>query len=102
MDAVITRIIEIEKQSSLKVEQAEEACKRNIEAHRLTLEQKKESTHAEITSEENSRLIQALDALKKRTDEASAESVRDYERRFQNQALIDAIKKKIMEILLKK
>jgi hypothetical protein len=102
MDAVITRIIEIEKQSALKVAQAEEAGNRNIEAHRLILEQKKESTHAGIISEENSRLTQALEALKKRTEAASAESGKEYESRFHNPALVDAIKIKILDILLKR
>jgi len=101
MDTVITRIIEIEKQSALKVAQAEEAGNRNVEAHRLTLEQKKESTHADIISEENSRLTQALEALKKRTEAASDASGRDYENRFHNPELIDAIKRRIVDILLK-
>jgi hypothetical protein len=100
MDAVITRIIEIEKQSATKVSQAEETCHRNIETHRLTLEQKKESTHADIISEENSRLTQALEAFKKRTEEASLTSGRDYESRFHNPELVAAIKEKIITLLL--
>jgi len=100
MDTVITRIIEIEKQSAMDVERAEDACQRNIEAHRQTLEQKKESSHSEIISSENTRLTQALEALKKRTEEASIISARDYESRFSNPALVEAIKKKIVAILL--
>jgi hypothetical protein len=100
MDAVITRIIEIEKQSAMDVERAEDACRRNIEAHRQTLEQKKESSHADIISAENTRLTQALEALKKRTEEASIVSGRDYESRFNNPKLVEAIKEKIVAILL--
>jgi hypothetical protein len=100
MDTVITRIIEIEKQSAMDIERAEDACQRNIEAHRQTLEQKKESSHADIISSENTRLTQALEALKKRTEEASIISGRDYESRFNNPALVEAIKKKIVAILL--
>jgi len=101
MDAVITRIVEIENQSATAVARAEEACNKNIEAHRLTLEQKKESTHAQTISTENNRLAQALEALKKSTEEASAASGMDYESRFHNPALVDAIKRKIVDILLK-
>ena len=100
MDAVITRIIEIEKQSALDVERAEDACRKNIELHRQTLENERETRHAYIISTENTRFTQALEELKKRTEEASAASGRDYESRFHNPALIDAIKKKIVDILL--
>jgi hypothetical protein len=100
MDAVITRIIEIEKQSAMDVKRAEDARQRNIEAHRQTLEQKKESTHADIISAENIRLTRALEALKKRTEEASIISGRDYESRFHNPELVEAIKEKIVAILL--
>jgi hypothetical protein len=100
MDAVITRIIEIEKQSAMDVERAEDALRKNIEAHRQTLEQKKESLHADIISAENTRLTQALEALKKRTEEASIVSGRDYESHFHNPALVEAVKEKIVAILL--
>jgi hypothetical protein len=100
MDAVITRIIEIEKQSAMDIDRAEDTYGKNIEAHRLTLEKNKESTHTQIISTENTRLTKALEALKKQTDEASMSSGRDYESRFNNPALVDTIKEKIVTILL--
>jgi ATPase subunit of ABC transporter with duplicated ATPase domains len=101
MDTVITRIIEIEKQSATDIERAEDAYRKNIEAHQRTLEENKERAHAQIISTENERLTQALSELNKRTEEAALTSARDYEIRFQNPALIEAIKEQIVVILLK-
>jgi len=101
MDAVITRIIEIEKKSAMAIKRAEDACHKNIEAHRRTLEEEKERAHAQIISTENTRLTQTLSDLKRQTEEASLASAREYETRFQDPALIEAIKEKIVDILLK-
>jgi hypothetical protein len=101
MDTVITRIIEIEKKSAADLERAEDTYRKNIEAHQRTLEENKERAHAQIISTENERLTQALSELNKRTEEAALTSSRDYENRFQNPALIEAIKEKIVAILLK-
>ena len=101
MDTVITRIIEIEKQSAADIERAEDAYRKNIEAHQRTLEENKERAHAQIISTENDRLKQALSELNKRTEEASLTSAREDEIHFQNPALIEAIKEKIVAILLK-
>jgi hypothetical protein len=100
MDAVITRIIEIEKQSAMDIDRAEDTYRKNIEAHRLTLEKNKESSHTQIISKENTRLTQTLETLKKQTEGVSISSGRDYESRFNNPALVDAIKEKIVAILL--
>lgn len=101
MDAVITRIIEIEKQSAMDIKRVEDACRKNIESHRRTLEEDKERAHTLIISTENSRLIRTLSELKKQTEEASLATAREYEMRFQAPALIEAIKEKIVDILLK-
>jgi len=101
MDAVITRIIEIERQSAMDIERAEDAYRKNIEAHRRTLEDEKERAHAQCISDENTRLTQTLNDLKKQTEEASLASAGEYEKRFQDPALIEAIKEKIVDILLK-
>jgi len=100
MDAVITRIIEIEKQSAKDIERAEDAYRTNIEAHRRTLEEKKESAHAQNISTENSRLTQTLREMNKQTEEGSQGSARDYELHFHDQALVEAVKEKIVAILL--
>jgi len=42
MDAVIKRIMEIEKQSAMEIERSEDACRKNIEVHKRALDQKKE------------------------------------------------------------
>ncbi len=100
MDTVITRIIEIEKQSAAEIERAEDAYRKNIEAHRRTLDEKKEREHAQTISNENARLNQTLRELNKHTEEASLASARDYEMRFHDQALVEAVKEKIVAILL--
>jgi len=101
METVITRIIEIEKQSAMDVERAEDAYRKNIEAHRRNLEEEKERTHAQIISTENARLKQTLNELNKRTEDGSLAAARDYELRFQDPALVEAVKEKIVAILLK-
>jgi len=101
MDTVITRIVEIEKQSAASIERAEDAYRNNIEAHQRTLEENKERAHAQIISTENDRLTQTLGELNKQTEEASLALARDFEIRFQDPALIEAIKEKIVAILLK-
>ena len=100
MDAVITRIIEIEKQSAKDIERAEDAYRKNIEAHRRTLEEKKERVHAQNISTENARLTQTLRELNKQTEEGSLASARDYEFRFHDHALVEAVKENIVVILL--
>jgi hypothetical protein len=101
MDAVITRIIEIEKQSATDIERAEDSYQKNIEAHRRTLQEEKERAHAQIISAENTRLAQALSELNKQTEAASLVSSRDYENRFHDPVLVEAVKEKIVAILLK-
>ena len=101
MDSVINRIIEIETQSASEIERAEEIYRKNIEGHRRTLEEKKEREHAQIISAENSRLTQYLQELNTQTQEASLTAARDFESRFHDPALVEAIKEKIVAILLR-
>lgn len=100
MDTVISRIIEIEKQSALDIERSEDASRKNIEAHRRSLEEEKERAHNLIITSENNRLTQTLQTLNKQTGEASLAAGKDYESLFQNPAKVDAIKEKIVAILL--
>ena len=100
MDAVITRIMEIEKQSALEIERAEDAGRKHIEAHRRALEEAEEQAHALITQTENTRLTQALLALNKQTEEASLAAGKAFESLFQDPATVNAIKEKIIAILL--
>ena len=95
MDAVIKRIMEIEKQCAIDIERAEDACRKNIEAHKRALDQKKEKDHAEIISNENIRLTQALEKLHKQIEETTKTSGREYESCFNDQALVEAVKERI-------
>ena len=99
MDTVINRVVEIEKQSTMDIERAEDAYRKNIEAHRQNLEKQKETSHAHIISTENTRLTQSLEVLNKQTQEAFMAAGSDYENRFHNQALVEAIKEKIVAVL---
>lgn len=100
MDAVITRIIEIEKQCAMEIEKASDVSSEKIEAHRRALLEKKEREQSRITAADDTRATQAIEALKKRTEAESLASGRDYESRFQDPALIETIKEKIVTILL--
>lgn len=100
METVITRIMEIEKQSAMDIERAEEACRNRIEGHRRALEEEKERAHALIITKENTRLAEVLQALNKQTEEESRAAGEDHERLFQDPARVDAIKEKIAAILL--
>jgi len=100
MDAVITRIIEIEKQSAMDIDRAEDAYRKNIEAHRHTLEEDKERAHTHIISTENTRLTQTFEEAKRQTEAASAALRRDSESLIQDPVLNEAIREDIISILL--
>lgn len=100
MDTVVARIIEIEKKSALEIEQAETSYRKNIEAHRRHLEEEKQKTHDHIISAEKARLAQSLEALNKKSRESSSASGRDYEGHFHDPELIEAVKEKIVALLL--
>jgi hypothetical protein len=100
MDDLITRILEIEKQSDREIEGAEEACRKKIEVHRRTLEEEKERVNALITTSENTRLTQAIQDLKKRTEEESSAEIKKYEILFRDPDKIEIMKERIAAILL--
>ncbi len=100
MDEVITRIMEIENRCSAAVEQAELDCAKRIEEHKRFLEEKKLREHTRILAAEKTRLTQAIEEAKIRTEAASIAFGRDSERLFQDPALQEKIKSKIISILL--
>jgi hypothetical protein len=100
MDAVITRIIEIEKQCAMEIKQAEDLCREKIEAHKRDLKEKKGGEYARIMAAGDARATQAIEALKKQTESAFLAAGRDDESRFQDPALTKTIKEKILVILL--
>lgn len=97
---VITRIMDIEKQSAREIERAEEISQKNIEVHRHALEEEKNRAHDIIITKEQARLTQTLQALNKQTEEASKSAGKEYEILFQNPATVNAIKERIVAILL--
>lgn len=100
MEDVISRIIEVERQCAEALEQAERDCILNIEAHRRTLEERKAREFALIAEANSARLSQALEDAGRRIREASSALAGDEEALFQEPALIEAIKEKIVSILL--
>jgi hypothetical protein len=100
MDDVITRIVEIERQCSADVEQAQLEYGKKIEARKRILEEKKNEECARITLAENTRLTQTVEEAKKQTAAASAAFKKDDESRLQDQLLNEAIKEDIISILL--
>jgi hypothetical protein len=102
MDEVITRIVEIEKQCSANVEQAELEYGKRIEAHKRILEEKKTRERALIISAENTRLTKAVEEAKILTEGTSAALRRDSESLFQDPLLNEAIIEDIISILLER
>jgi hypothetical protein len=100
MEDVITRILEIEKHSDREIERAEEFCRKKIEVHRRTLEEEKERVHALITTSENTRLTQAIQDLKKRTEEQSSAEIKKNESLFRDPDNIEIMRERIAAILL--
>ena len=101
MENVITQIVEIEKQCAEKVEKVEMESRKNIEAHKNTIEEKKACEIALIVTKSNERLAQALEQAKKQTEAEFLDSTRDNERFYQDQVLNEEIKEEIVSILLK-
>ncbi|MGV8073542.1 MAG: hypothetical protein AB2L11_03120 [Syntrophobacteraceae bacterium] len=100
MDEEIARIVEVERQCSADVEQAELEYRKNLEAHKRLLEEKKTRERTRIVAKEKTRLTQAVEEAKNQTEAASAALRRDIEDLFHNPALNEAIKKEIISILL--
>jgi len=100
MDNLITRIVEIEKQCSAEVAQAEIEYQKTIERHKRFLEEKKNKERAQIISAENTRLTKAVEEAKILTEATSASLRRDCDSLFMDPALNEAIKEDIISILL--
>lgn len=100
MDAVISRIIEIERESARDLEQAEETSRSKIEARRLSLEEEKERTHAVILSEEHTRFSKTILEAKKQTEAASVAFLKDSEQPFHDPVIIQTIQEDILSVLL--
>jgi hypothetical protein len=97
---MIARIIDIEKQSAARIEEARTASQKKVEARRRALQEEKERERAKITEKENARFANAVQQLTKQTEESSQAEMRDYETIFQDDAKIAAVKEKIISILL--
>lgn len=101
MEEVISRIMEIERQCADAVEEAEEASRRNIEAHRKTIEEKKSGEYARITRENNELLAQATEEAKREIEAEFQAAEEEMERLHQDRSLAGEIREKILAILLK-
>lgn len=100
MNTIINRILELEKQSAMEIEQAENTYKKNIDALLVALEEKKEQVQELIITKENARLTQAIQEFNKKSGDESLAALKDYETLFQDPAKVIAIKEKIASILL--
>jgi protein-tyrosine-phosphatase len=100
MENVITRIIEVEKQCADEVEKAEQEYRQKIDAYKKTIEEKKAREFELIITAEKEKLTQALDEAKKKSEADAIAERRDDEQLYQDPALNEAIKEKILSILL--
>ena len=101
MEEVISRIMELEKQCADGVEEAEQASRRNIEARRKTIEEKKSGEYARITRENNELLAQATEEAKREIEAKFQAAEEEMERLRQDRSLAGEIREKILAILLK-
>ena len=100
MDDVITRIVEIERQCSADIEQAQLEYAKDLEAHKRILEERKTREFAQIIATENTRLTQSIEEAKRQTEATSAAFRQDSESLFQDPILNQTIKEGIISILL--
>lgn len=100
MDALIARIVEIEKKSAAGVRVAESQYDERIDALRRSLDEEMTRKREQILSEANSRFAAAVEQAKKLADADTALMKSESERFFQNPALIEEIKEAIISILL--
>ncbi len=96
----MTKILEVEKECAGKVDRAERECRQNIEAYKKAIEEKKSREFDLIIAAGNEKLKEALDRAKKQAESESIALQRDSERLYQDRELIDAVKEKILSILL--
>jgi protein-tyrosine-phosphatase len=100
MDNVITRILDVEKECAEEVEKAEREYRQKIEAYKKELEEKKAREFDLIIAAGNEKLSQALETAKRKAESEFITLKRESERLYQDPTLTDAIKEKILSILL--
>ncbi len=100
MEEIISRIMEIEKQCADAVEQTEQESRRNIEAHRKTVEERKTGEYARIIRENNKRLAQAIEGAKREIEVEFRAAEEEMERLQQDLTLTGEIGETIVSILL--
>ncbi|TFG93591.1 MAG: hypothetical protein E4H15_00945 [Syntrophobacterales bacterium] len=100
MDDMITRIVEIEKQCADEIEKAEQAYRKKIEIHRAAVQERKAKECARIVSESETRLAQAIEEAKKKTEAEFQAAGGDIEKLYQDTSLDREIQEKIVSILL--
>ena len=100
MENMISHIIEIEKQCAGEIEQAEQAYRQKIEAHKGAAREKKTGEYARIVSEDNDRLAQAIEEAEKKTEAEFRATQSDMERLYQDTLMDREIQEKIVSILL--
>ena len=96
MDDVITRIVEIERQCSADIEQAQLEYAKDLEAHKSILEERKTREFAQIIVAENNRLTQSIEEAKIQTEARSAAFRQASENLFRDQILNETIKKEYL------
>jgi len=100
MENLVTRVVEIEKQCALEVERAERESQETIEANKRSLEEKKAKEIALIIAADKERLGKAIEAAKKKSEEAFQAASRLHEAMSQDSALNKELKEKVISILL--
>lgn len=100
MDAVVTRIIEIERRCAAAVEQAEQDSARRIDERKRVLEEEKAAMRKQILAAENSRQIQTIEEAKRKVAAALTALKSERESLFQTPSLNEAVREDMLSILL--
>jgi len=100
MADVIARIVEVEKQCTEEIENAQREYTKKVEAYRHTLEEKKQKEFAAIISAGNERLAQALAEVEEQARREFVDADRENELLVADVKIKEAIKEKIVSILI--
>ncbi len=101
MDALITRIVDIEKRSAAAIEKAQADSAARISAHRLACDAQKEEERRRIETSEKARCAQTLEDAKQKIQNETENIRREIERRLAAPGLQSRVRDEILHLLLK-
>jgi len=100
VEDVINRIVEIERQCTEDLEKAEHESLEQVEAHKRSLEEKRSREFALILTQGEARMKGAIEEAKKKIEAEATAAAVDNDRLYADVALREAIRERIVSLLL--